>query len=450
MRGHRATRRVMLGLAGAALGAGPALGAGFAIKEQSGRALGSAFAGSTAEAADISYMFFNPAGLTRQSGNRAMVVNSVVIPTSEPSDVRGETDNSLGAQPIQGGNGGADIGEDAVVPAFYGLVSASEDLKFGLGINAPFGLETSFDDGWVGRYHALDSELATINVNPAIAYEVTNGVSLGAGMQAQYVSAELSNAVDFGSIGAANDIPFAVPTQQDGKLELEGDDWGFGFNVGVLLEPTAGTRIGASYRSEIEHELDGDADFTNDEAGVASVLQSQGAFRDGGIAADLTTPDSINFGVFQEVTDRLAVMGEFQYTFWSDFDELRVEFDQGVPQENVTEEDWNDVFFAAVGARYRVSDHLSLRTGFAFDESPIPDSTRTPRITGENRKWIAFGASYEPAPWFGLQVGYTHIFVKDSTVDLDSTDPDSTFRGDLQAEFENSVDIVTLQASLRF
>ena len=455
MRGYRGTRAVLLGCtgfgcAGLALIAPPAQGAGFALKEQSATALGSAFAGSTAEAADISHMFFNPAGLTRHSGNRASVVNSFIAPTSKPSDVSGQADASLGGQPLGGGDGGSDIGEDALVPAFYGLVSARDNLKFGLGVNVPFGLETNYNDEWAGRYHALNSELATININPNVAYEPVEGVSFGAGLRAQYATAELSNAVDFGSIGAANGIGFAVPTQQDGEVELEGSDWGFGYNLGVMLTPREGTRIGAAYRSKIDHRLDGDADFTNDEAGVASTLQANGVFNDTGIEADLTTPDSINFGIYQEVTDRLAVMGDFQYTFWSEFDELRVEFDNNLQPDNVTEEDWNDVWFAAIGARYQVSDALSLRTGAAFDQSPIPDSTRTPRITGEDRKWVAFGASYNPYPWFGLQAGYTHIFVSDSTVDLDSSDPGGTFRGDLEAEFENSVDIVTIQASLRF
>jgi long-chain fatty acid transport protein len=435
------------GLTASTTGAGAA---GFAIKEQSAQALGSAFAGSTAEAADVSYMFFNPAALSQFEGSQAQTVLSFIAPASEPKNVSGQTDAAFGNAPITGGSGGSDIGEDALVPALYGMTSINEEVKLGVGVNVPFGLETDYNEGWVGRYHALNSELATVNINPAVSYEPTPGVAFAAGAQIQYVTAELTNAVDFGSIGAANGIPFANPTQNDGKAELEGDDWGFGFNLGVLLEPREGTRIGASYRSEINHELEGDLQFSGGGA-VLTALQGSGAFTNRDITADLTTPDNVNFGVYHEVTDRLAVMGEVQYTFWSDFKELLINADaQTPPQQILTEEEWENVWFGALGAKYQARDDLTLRTGVAFDQSPIPDETRTPRITGEDRYWIALGANYAPMPWLSFNASYTHIFVADSTIDLASSDPGNTFRGDLQAEFDNHVDIATVSATVRF
>jgi long-chain fatty acid transport protein len=313
----------------------------------------------------------------------------------------------------------------------------------------PFGLETSYNDGWKGRYHALDSELMTVNFNPAVSYEPMDGVAIGAGLQAQYVTAELSNAVDFGSITGRSPGRRA----SDGEAEVEGDDWGFGFNLGVIVEPREGTRIGAAYRSEIEHELDGDVDFSAP-TGVISGIQSQPGtpndiFNDTGASADLTTPDLVSLGVYQEVTSNLAVMGEFQYTFWSDFQELRIEFDNST-RDSVTEEDWNDSFFVSAGAKYDVSDALSLRTGVAFDESPIPDETRTPRIPGNDRTWLSIGANYSPYAWFTVNAAYTHLFVKDGDIDLDASDPGNASRGSLNAEVENSVDVATVSATLRF
>jgi long-chain fatty acid transport protein len=199
------------GLAGVVLASSPALGAGFALKEQSSSALGNAFAGATAEAGDISYMFFNPAGLTRHSGHRVTGAVSYIAPQSEPEDMQGSTAGILGGAPITGGDGGSDISEDAAIPAFYGLLSFSKRLKFGLGINVPYGLETDYDDGWTGRYHALNSQLQTVNINPNVAYRLTDSFSAGAGFQAHDIYAELPQAVDFASIGADQGISGSMP-----------------------------------------------------------------------------------------------------------------------------------------------------------------------------------------------------------------------------------------------
>ncbi len=436
------------GAAGVCLAGTAAWGAGFAIKEQSPSALGNAFAGATAEAADISYMFFNPAGLTRHSGTQFQTGVSYIAPRSEPKDASGST---IAGVPIAGGDGGSDISEDAFVPTLYAMHSLSDRLKLGLGINAPFGLETDYNDDWVGRYHALNSELATININPNVAYKVLDELSLGIGLQAQYADADLSNAVDFGSIGAASGIPFAVPGQQDGKSELEGDDWGFGFNVGAMIEPDERTRIGVAYRSQVAHTLSGGVDFQLDGAGVGQTIQAaSGSFTDTDAKASLTTPDMASLGFYHEFNDRWAVMGEAQYTIWSKFDELRIQFDNPAQPDSFTNEDWDDSWFGALGVTYRPQDDLALRAGVAFDESPIPDDTRTPRIPGNDRQWIAIGAHYRPYSWFSVDAGYTHIFVDDSTVSLDATDPGETFRGNLDVEFESAIDIVTVQAVLRF
>lgn len=446
MKGLRVSVAV-LAAAGTGLAAGHAGAAGFALKEQSASALGNAFAGATAKAGDISYMFYNPAGLTRHSGTRATAGLSYVAPTSEPERARASTLG--GTVPIRGGDGGDDISENAVVPTFYAMHSVTDRLKLGLGVNVPFGLETKYDSGWAGRYHAVKSKLQTININPNVAYEVADGVSLGAGVQVQYIDAELSRAIDFGTIGQVAGVPGARPTQQDGAVNVTGDDWGVGANLGVLVEPMAGTRLGLAYRSRIAHELRGRADFQGDSAGVAAALRATtGRFTDTGGRADLTTPDLITGGFYHEVTDRWAVMGEVQYTLWSTFDELRVRFGNPAQPDSVTREDWEDSWFGALGATFTPRDDLALRAGAAYDETPIPDRRRTPRIPGADRYWLAIGAHYAPYSWLTLDAGYTHIFVDDSTVTLrpGAADP----RGDLALAYDNSIDIATVQVGLRF
>jgi long-chain fatty acid transport protein len=386
------------------LPAADANAAGFALKEQSAAAQGNSFAGATAGAEDVTYMFFNPAGLTRQEGHQVAVVLSYIAPSAETSD----------ATSVIGGSGVQDGGESALVPAAYFMWSLSPDLKLGMGINAPFGLKTEYDPTWAGRMYAIESELKTININPTVAYKLNDMISIGAGLQIQYSDVTLTN--DLNGLGLIG--------------ELTGDDWGVGATLGLLVEFSESTRAGLGYRSQISHTLEGE--FT---AG-GSLVDT--------VTADLTTPDQVTAGLYHDINDQFAVMAEIGWTNWSTFDEIRVKFDSGGP-DNVTPEDWDNVWFGAVGVTWKASENLAIRGGIAYDQSPIPDATRTPRIPGEDRTWLSLGVNYAPTPNFSIDAGYTHIFVDDSTVNVTYAPTPN-----LTATFENAVDILTVQGTFRF
>lgn len=432
-----------------ATAAGRAEAAGYALREQSATALGNAFAGSTAGAEDASYMFFNPAALGRLDGFGAVLSLSYVAPRSEVEDADAST--VLGT-PIGGRDSVDDIGENALLPALYLTAPVGDRVRLGVGFTAPFGLATEYPEGWVGRYHAVDTELRTYNINPALAVRVTDWLSLGAGFQAQYADGELTNAVDFGTIGFLSGIPGAAPAGQDGFARLQGDDWAFGWNAGLLAEPVPGTRLGVAYRSEIEHRIEGDVDFTSDTAGIAATLRAAtGAFADSDAHLDLETPATLSFGVHQAIGAKVAVMAEATWTDWSAFDEIRVEYDNAAQPDTVTTQDWEDSWFFALGATWKPLESLTLRTGVAYDQTPTRDRARTPRIPDEDRYWLALGVSWQPVPWLGLDAGYTHIFVDDSDVDLGAAPgTENQSRGSLRAQYENSIDIVTVGARLRF
>ena len=422
--------------------------AGFALKEQSATALGNAFAGATAAAEDPSFMFFNPAALGYQDGVQAQFVLSRIVPRArlEKASATTVTSTAIGGRTTKG-----DVAEDETVPAFYATYELDRVWRLGLAVSVPFGLETHYPDGWVGRYHAIDSELRTANITPMVAARPYPWLSLGLGVQVQYVEAKLTNAIDFGTIGALSGIPGASPTTQDGRSRLEGDDWGYGFTLGAIVEPWQGTRFGIGYRSPVDHNLKGDVDFTLDGAGIGAALSAAtGRFVDTGASARLTTPQSVSFGVYHEIDEQWAVMADAVFTDWSEFDELRIKFDNPAEADNVTEEKWEGSWFFAAGLTYRPREDLVFRFGAAYDQTPIRTRYRTPRIPGNDRFWLAAGLSWTPSSWFDLSVGYTHIFVDDSEVRLDTTGVGNTFRAELDASYDNSIDILTLSANLRF
>lgn len=423
----------------------------FFVREQSATALGNAFAGATAGADDVTYMFYNGAALGRQEGSQAASVASLIVSRAKFGDGAAGTVTGV---PIGGGEGGRNGGELSMVPALYALWDAAGDagtlgnVRLGLAINAPFGFETEYEEGWIGRYHAVQSRLRSISLNPVLSLEPVRGVTVAAGLQAERIEARLTNAVDYGTLGALFGVPGAQPTRQDGFSKLVGDDWGFGWTAGLLLEPWEGTRLGVAYRSAVRHEIEGDARLRPDDAGIATALGVPAGTT--AAKARLTTPEVVSVGVHHALDEAWAVMAEATWTRWSRMRLLRVTFDDGVLPDDVTEEDWRDTWFFAAGVTFRPSEAWTLRTGFGYDQSPARNATRTPRTPVNSGFLLGLGASYQPLPALGLAVGYNHWFIESAPIDLRADGPGNSGRGNLSGSSRNAVDTLSVQATWNF
>lgn len=398
---HRITRLAAgLALAGSC---GLVQAAGYALIEQNASGLGNAYAGQAASGQDASTVFFNPAGMTRLPDRQVVLAGHLIKPQAEFS----------GTSSIGGGNGG-DAGALAFVPNAYVAFRLTPDMHLGLGVNAPFGLKTEYDNTWAGRTQAIKSELKTINLNPAIAWKASESLSLGAGASIQYIEATLTNA------------------SPAGLATVKGDDYGWGFNLGALWQWSAATRIGLAYRSSVEYTLEGTVGFS----GVPLL--------NGPVTADVTLPDSASLSLFHQLNERWELLADISWTGWSDFDELRIVRTSGA-LVGVTPERWSDTRRYALGVSHHRSDKLTLRGGLAFDETPVSDGYRTARIPDEDRVWVAFGVQYRWSPRSALDVGYAHLFVRDASINKTEAGPVT-----LSGSFDASVDILSAQYTLNF
>ena len=128
------------------------------------------------------------------------------------------------------------------------------------------------------------------------------------------------------------------------------------------------------------------------------------------------------------------------------FDELKLTEVDGVTPVSVTPEKWEDVYRVSVGANYKYNEKLTLRTGVAFDEEPIPSATyRTPRIPGNDRYWLSFGAGYKVNKKMDLDFGYSHLFLKETPID----NPGETGYA-VRGLYDSSVDILSAQVNYKF
>lgn len=357
--------------------------AGFQISESSVTGLGRAFAGAGVAGDDVSDMFYNPAGMFLAEGRQFQLGISVIDSESKFTG---------SATPFGGPN--SDGGETGVVPNFYYVMPESGKLKYGLSITAPFGLATEYDKNWAGRYQGIKSELKTIDINPALAYQVNSQLALGAGISFQYADAELTQA------------RFLGPGVPDGRSKIDGDNWDYGYNLGAMVTVSDSTRFGLGFRSKVKQKVDGNLNVTSP---TGASLVSAGA------EAEVVLPETVYISAFHSLNDKLDLLASGRWTNWSRFDELRIKFDNGLP-DSVTPENWSDSWTLSIGANYHLNNEWTLRAGYAYDESPVPDEFRTVRIPDSNRDWFTLGASYAANANLTIDFGYAHLSGDDSSI----------------------------------
>lgn len=452
-----------------------AYSAGFAIMENSGSGMGSAFAGAAAEGQDASTVWFNPAGMSLLE-DRMMISQTahIVLPSSSFTNKRSRVNPALTGGNIAAAEAtltgkGDDGGTTAFIPNFYFVKPINERLRFGVGINAPFGLEITYNDDWIGRYQGTNSEMLTLNVNPAVSWKATDRLTLGAGLNAQYIDVTLGSKIDSGAAcrsaaSSANSgtllaqclarFPQVGQSATDSNAEVAGDDTSFGFNVGLLYEATDRTRIGIAYRSGIKHKLKGDANFTVHDSlsqiatspttNLQQVLQAT-QLADRPISASADLPEYASLSVAHKATDKVELLADVSWTGWSSFEELRIVDNTGATV-TVTPEKWKDVWRFSIGGKYKYNDRLTLRTGFAYDESPVPGpKLRTPRLPGNDRTWVNLGANYKINKKIDVDVGYAHIFLDETPID--HTDENGYT---LSGTYDANVDLLSAQLNWKF
>jgi long-chain fatty acid transport protein len=383
----RSLKSVLLACGGAAvlLAATTAANAGgFALREQSAAGQGASFAGIAAGGGSLSSMFWNPATMTQFSGKTVEGDLTGIFPKANQS----YTASTLaGVSPIFA-NAPSNSGEAAAVPATYSSIQLNDRLWIGMSVNSPFGLAVQFPTAWAGSTYGQSSSVKSINASPSVAYKVNDWLSIAAGVQIQYMS------VGYNIFTGA---PFNMAT-------LGGSGYGYGYTLGATLTPMAGTTIGIGYRSAINQKINGTIN--------GAVLPN------GSVSTTINLPDQLSVGLRQRFLDRWTFLAGFEYSGWSRIGSPVV---SGVTTLTLPFQYSNGYFYSA-GLEYQALPNLTLRTGIAYEKSPITDDVRTPRLPDNDRMWYSVGATYQ-APFKGLSfdVGYSYIDVKNTPLNLGPT-----------------------------
>jgi long-chain fatty acid transport protein len=404
---------------------------GFALNEQSISGMGTGFAGRSSSADDASTVFGNPAGMARLKGQQITGGIAAIDASSDISDTSGRS---------SGTNKGDMVPFTSVPMGFY-TNKINDEWAFGLGVYAPFGLITDYENGFQGRAFGSKSEVKVITLQPTVSYAFNDKVSIGFGPTINRISGTLES-----------DIALPIPRTGDNNVEIKGDDTALGFNAGVLVQATDTTRVGLTYHSKVNYKLDGHTDVTAGTGVPPQVLKSNRY----DASLKIETPESYDLSVTQDINDAWKLYAGATWTRWSRLKDITVN-NEGVtalsggalaPQIVGTikeDQNWHDTWAYAVGTSYQLNKQWVLRTGLSFDQSPTNNTDRSPRIPTGDRTIFSVGAGFNPTDDWTIDVAYSYLKEESVTVNRSNALGQS-----YNAKYENSANGFGVGATYRF
>jgi long-chain fatty acid transport protein len=408
-----------------ALTTGNIFSSGFQINEHGAKAM--AMAGAfTGLANDASAVYFNPAGITQLNGTFLSAGTTLILPSSKFNGIEGASNPLLPPEQEY------DMESQVFTPInFYLTQQITDRLYVGLSVNNPYGLGTKWDDKWVGRYIAVDTELRTFFFNLVAAYKVTENLSLSGGFVYAMGDVKIIRNVFLADPGTGQFLP-------DAQTNLEGDGNSIGWTAGLFyLSDDKKSSIGISVRSEVEFDFEGDAVTTPATFGVTVAPNTvvQTPLPTGAIKATLTTPMTVTVGFAAEIAEKTILTGDIQWTGWSSYDTLAVDFLEYPPQHPVinptgnapkqrlaSPREYKNNYIFRLGFEKELSNSFMLRGGILYDTNPVPDRLVEPTLPDADRLGLNIGFGYMLTESLSLDVAYLFLkfvnrTISDSNID---------------------------------
>ena len=494
-------QRVLVAAIAAAVLAPAVQASGYKLNEQGAAGAGNAYAGRAAVVEDASVVFYNPAGMVKLKRAELTVGASYLKPTGSfsPSSYTNAAGKTYTAEDLGPYSDGGDFLSSATIPYGYFAMPINEKFAAGFGIFVPFGTNTNYDDDFIGGVFADETQLTSIEFQPAVAYRVNDQFSVGFGLDITYMKGLLSKQLDTvpynenlkylnGGVDPTNitgsGLAYSDYEGFENHYEVEGDDWQVGYNLSLMWDINSDITLGVSYRSEMEFTLKGDSEFKQSE-GVVGLTQSPADIPAAGVTAGdyiiapvdgatgsvanqsskvpLTTPQSLTVSYAHQLTEKLQLVAGVTWTQWSvfeSFDVISTESEVGMIETlsdlgegyiGHIEENWKDTTAIAVGANYQLNDDWLLRAGYANDQSPVSNSYRTARVPDNDREWLSAGVNYRIDEDLDVDFAFSYLFFADTKVNeynrgLDGNPKDST---NLKGEYSMDAMGISLQVNYK-
>lgn len=423
-------RRFSVGLAVGALVAAAAVPSaasaqGYGVYEQSACPSGRAGTGvAAASCRDGSSIFYNPAAIVGLP-QTISVGSSIIAPmgsfTNQFTGIRTELADKV--YPI---------------PHLYYVRPFGSDNRWaaGIGVFAPYGLATDWPETFEGRFLGYHSEIRAIYIQPTVAGRITDRLSLGVGVDVVPVSVALHQRIDLASLPTTTPgVTFAnlgfAPGTDAGDIKLEGSTISFGAHVGAQFRITDRLTLGARYLVRQRPEIDeGEAEITQIETGlvlapenplslpagtpVDAILAPQfddasptAPLADQGGSTSIPLPDQLVVGLQWRATDRARLLFDYQFTNWTQFDVLDIQFER--LGQRVIPEEYEESHGFRFGGEYDVTPATTVRAGVYRHTRAAPPQTVTPSLPTGERSSVTVGLGTRLTQSLGLEAYYQYL-----------------------------------------
>ncbi|MCG7530483.1 outer membrane protein transport protein [Psychrobium sp. MM17-31] len=479
--------------------------AGFKLFEQSTSAMGNAYAGRGAQITDASVAFTNPAALSQLKQAQWVVGLNVANVDGKFTNASGKSAQGM---PISGPDSGS-IGKTSPIPHFHYAKPLNDKWAVGFSVAVPFGTSSEYNDDFVGRYFAQETELKVIALQPSVSYQVNDKLSIGAAVALNYAQGTLSKFKDHSGLcelgagingqytqlsrGTFTDV--AQPAYCNSFYEVSGDDIKPSYTLGLHYQLTDSTKLGVSYHSAVKYTLKGDSKITNtpitgefvqyadNPAQYWTVPTIPGVvdgsklpvvdLTTGKLAVsptkteqsklDLHTPQSAIISVDNQIDSQWSVQATATWTQWSKFTDISVlSNDTQTPISASTQqsqnlnadgyigyipEHWQDAWAFAVGATYQFNKTWTVKAGIAQDNSPVNSNYRSARIPANDRTWFTLGGHYQSQENWSLDFAAGVMVMKDTKFEDNEYNAQDMkiYNSSYQADYSINAYVVSMQ-----
>ncbi len=402
--------------------AGTTVAGVFSLSEQSISAMGTANAGRASNAQDASVVYNNPA---------AMHLLKQTQVTQAVAFIDAQTKIKNVTAPLGGTNDG-DMVPHTFIPAGYFTSGDKGGWAWGLGVYGSFGLKTNYEPTFAGRHLGDKSSVKATTVQPTLSYKLNDKVSVGFGPTINRIEALLTK-----NLSSVPNIGGGLPGTVLGTTELEGDDYGYGYNLGIHAALDANTSAGVVYRSKVKYKIDdGTLNTTGTGIGPGTGAGTYTA------KTGLSTPESVEMSVSHKLNAHNTVHAGATWTRWSRLKELAVQTSHPLVGTTVETFNWKNSMGYALGMTHACSDKLELRAGIAYDNTPVAPADRSVRLPSADRRIVSLGAGYKLSPTRTVDASYT--YVDEETAEVRQT------ASAYSANFHNRASVYGLQFTQKF
>jgi len=232
------------------------------------------------------------------------------------------------------------------------------------------------------RYSLVEGFFVTGNFTPTVAYQLTPEVSLGLGVSYIYVQL-------LGMRRIHGDILFNDPLltdypdpEEDWELEISGEDYVYGWDVGAQWKPSPRFAVGLTYTSESEVTLEGEAKLTDVNKNVSPGAGDLPAIIVAFLGTDtvdvevgMLVPQCLRLGFLFQVTPKVGIALDGAWWDYSKYKEQKITTkpDLSAFYDLTSQKNYDDSYHLDLGAKWQRTSDTAYMAGLQYDKSPIPD-----------------------------------------------------------------------------